>query len=130
MSCLFCSIVAGEIPARKVYEDESAIAFLDINPWHRGHTLVIPKRHVADLFDGEALGEISQAIHATAALLKDRLDADGMNLLSNAGAVAGQEVFHLHVHLIPRFAEAPGLAALRGPDTSLDLDEIHRTIVG
>lgn len=129
MDCLFCRIVAGEIPCRKVYEDEFALAFLDINPWHTGHTLVIPKRHVADALDSpEALSEIGGALHATAGLLRDRLGADGMNLLSNAGAVAGQEVFHLHVHLIPRYADNPGLGALRQSAVACDLDEVYAKI--
>lgn len=130
MECLFCRIVAGDVPSRKVYEDDSALAFLDINPWHDGHTLVIPKRHVADALDTpEALTEISAAVHATSVLLTERLGADGLNLLSSAGAVAGQEVFHLHIHLIPRYAARPGLAALRGSGEPSDLDQIHDRII-
>ncbi|MDO4784243.1 MAG: HIT family protein [Propionibacteriaceae bacterium] len=130
MECLFCRIVAGEIPCRRVYEDDFALAFLDINPWHPGHTLVIPKRHVADALDApEALTEISGAVHTTATLLRERLEADGMNLLSNAGAVAGQEVFHLHVHLIPRYADNPGLSALRQSANASDIDEVYAKIV-
>ena len=128
MACLFCSIVAGDIPARRIYEDDKAIAFLDINPWKRGHTLVIPRRHVDDLLSAdEALTEIAPAVTATARLLTERLGADGMNLLSNAGAVAGQEVFHLHVHLVPRYASQPGLRALFGRSED-DLDEVHAAL--
>ncbi len=127
--CLFCRIVAGEIPARQVYADESAVAFLDIGPWHRGHTLVVPRRHVDSLLDGEpAMAEIGDCLDATARLLVDRLDADGLNVVSSAGPVAGQEVFHLHVHLLPRYAEAPGLARLLGVRegaTDADLDAVH-----
>jgi histidine triad (HIT) family protein len=129
MACLFCSIVAGDIPARRVYEDDRAIAFLDIGPWKRGHTLVIPRRHVDDILDAdEALSEIAPAISATARLLIDRLGADGMNLLANAGAVAGQEVFHLHVHVVPRYADDPGMRALFERDPAIDLDEVHAAI--
>jgi len=93
MDCLFCAIVAGDIPSRGVYADDTAYAFLDINPWHRGHTVLVPRRHVADLLEQpEGLGEIAPAINATGRLLVDRLGAQGLNLLSNAGAVAGQEV--------------------------------------
>ena len=131
MPCLFCRIVAGEIPARQVYADDSAIAFLDINPWHPGHTLVIPRRHVADLLDDPAaLAEIAPAVSATAALLTARLGADGLNLLSNAGEVAGQEVFHLHVHLVPRFADRPGLRELAVPEPGIDRDEVYRRLTG
>lgn len=129
MDCLFCAIVAGDIPARTVYEDEHALAFLDINPWHRGHTLVIPRRHVDDIVaEPEALTEIAPGIHATAKLLRDRLGADGLNMLSNAGAVSGQEVFHLHVHLIPRYADNPGIGAMRTTGSSSDLDEVHAAL--
>ncbi|MFT3861373.1 HIT family protein [Micropruina sp.] len=129
MDCLFCAIVAGDLPARRVYADDSAIAFLDINPWKRGHTLVIPRRHVPDvLADNEALTEIAPAIGATARLLTKRLGADGVNLLSNAGAVAGQEVFHLHVHLVPRYADDPGLGGLTQRSPGIDLDEVSGTL--
>ena len=129
MACLFCSIVDGAIPARRIYHDDHAIAFLDINPWKRGHTLVIPRRHVLDVRDaGETLAELAPAIAATSRLLTERLGADGLNLLSNAGAVAGQEVFHLHVHLVPRYAADPGLRALFDRDATVDLDEVHSAL--
>lgn len=131
MDCLFCAIIAGDIPSRQVYADDSAIAFLDINPWHRGHTLVVPRRHVDDVLAGpEALSEISEAINATGHLLMDRLGADGMNLLVNTGAVAGQEVFHLHIHLIPRFADRPGMAGLMDREPDIDVEAVHRQIIG
>lgn len=130
MDCLFCRIVAGEIPSRQVYADDSAIAFLDINPLHPGHTLVIPRRHVDDLLaDPLALTEIAPAISATASLLVDRLGADGLNLLSSAGEVAGQEVMHLHVHLMPRNATVPGLSRLLEREPIGDLDAIHQKLV-
>ncbi len=128
--CLFCRIVAGQIPSRRVYEDESALAFLDIAPWHRGHTLVIPKRHAADaLADSTALIEIAPAVVATGRLLTERLGADGVNLLSNVGAVSGQEVFHLHVHLVPRYCDTPGLRSMVSGADPGDLDEVWATIV-
>lgn len=129
--CLFCRIVAGELASRQVYADEHAIAFLDLSPWQRGHTLVVPRRHADDLITGPAaLADIAPAIDATARLLVERLGADGLNMLSSAGAAAGQEVFHLHVHLIPRYADRPGLGALIGPDRgdSSDLDEVLAAI--
>ena len=129
MDCLFCRIVAGEVPSRQVYADDAAIAFLDISPWHVGHTLVVPRRHVSDLLAGPGvLAEIAGAIDATSALLVDRLGADGLNLLSSAGATAGQEVFHLHVHLVPRYAHRPGLRELMTREAAVDLDEVHRRL--
>lgn len=130
MDCLFCRIVAGEIPSRQVYADDTAIAFLDINPWHVGHTLVVPRRHVDDLLDDPAaFAEIAPAVSATARLLSERLAADGLNLLSSSGSAAGQEVFHLHVHLVPRFAHRPGLRELLVHERVVDLDQVYRRIV-
>ena len=132
-TCVFCRIVAGELPARVVHADEHAVAFLDLAPWHRGHTLVVPRRHVESLVSGKpVLAEIAPAVDATARLLVDRLAADGLNLLSSAGAVAGQKVFHLHLHLVPRYAEAPGLAALGGRDAAgeAELDAVHAQLTG
>lgn len=129
MSCLFCSIVAGEIPSKQIYADEAAIAFLDISPWHVGHTLVVPRRHLDDLLgEPEVLSEVAPAIAATSRLLVDRLSADGLNLLSNSGVAAGQEVFHLHFHLVPRFARRPGLGELLQREPGIDLDRVYRQL--
>jgi histidine triad (HIT) family protein len=131
--CLFCKIVAGDIPSRTVFADEHAYAFLDIAPWHRGHTLVIPRRHVLDLVHGEpALADLAPAIDTVSRLLVDRLGADGLNLYSAAGAVAGQEVFHLHVHLVPRYAGTPGMRALvdRDEADAAALDAVHGQLTG
>lgn len=114
MDCLFCRIVTGEVPSKKVYEDERAFAFLDISPWQTGHTLVVPKRHSTDaLQDEAALGEIAHAVVTVANMLKDRLGATAVNLLSNAGADSGQEVFHTHVHVIPRYPDNPGIGNVK-----------------
>lgn len=128
MDCLFCAIVAGDIPSRQIHADEHAIAFLDISPWHRGHSLVIPRRHVTDVLERSgALAEIAPAIQATSRLLVEKLGADGINLVSNNGAAAGQEVFHLHVHLVPRYADRPGVRRLIDPEPGAgdDLDALH-----
>ncbi len=132
--CLFCRIVAGDIPSRQVGADEHAVAFLDVAPLQRGHTLVVPRRHVDDFVTGAgALAEIAPLAERTAALLEHRLDAEAMNLISSAGAVAGQEVFHLHLHLVPRYADRPGLRNLFGAKhvaADAELDAVHRQIVG
>ena len=128
MDCLFCSIVAGEIPSKKVYEDDIAFAFLDIAPWQEGHTLVVPKRHTVDaLADDEALAEVSPAVARVGRLLKERLGADACTVVSNAGAASGQEVFHTHVHVLPRWADNPGVANMRTRVTA-DLDDVWRRI--
>jgi histidine triad (HIT) family protein len=134
VSCVFCAVVAGEVPSRRVHEDEHAVAFLDLAPLHRGHTLVVPRRHVDSLLDGPpVMAEIGACVDATARLLVDRLGADGLNLVSSAGPVAGQEVPHLHVHLLPRYAAAPGLAHLlgtRAEASDADLDAVHAQLTG
>ena len=129
--CIFCKIIAGDIPSRGIYSDDHAYAFLDVGPWHRGHSLVVPRRHVPDLITGDpALTEIAPAVETVARLLVERLGADGVNVLSSSGAVAGQEVFHLHVHVVPRYADEPGLGLLvnPGPASDGELDSVHRRI--
>ena len=130
-NCIFCKIISGELPSRRIYEDDRAVAFLDIGAWHRGHALVVPKRHVPDILAGaNALPEIASAVDAVARLLMQRLGADGINLLSSAGEAAGQEVFHLHVHVVPRYADEPGLRMLVNPGGASDdeLDSVYRQI--
>lgn len=130
MDCLFCAIVSGEIGSHQVYADEHAIAFLDINPFTRGHTLVIPRRHVASVIEDDgALAEIAPAISTTSQLLVESLGADGLNLLSNAGAVSGQEVFHLHVHLVPRYRDRPGLGRLFDREPAHDLAAVRAQVL-
>jgi histidine triad (HIT) family protein len=129
--CVFCKIVAGDIPSRGIYSDDHAYAFLDVGPWHRGHSLVVPRQHVPDLITaGSALTEIAPAIETVARLLVERLDADGVNVLSSSGSAAGQEVFHLHVHVVPRYADEPGLKLLVNPAPAPDgeLDSVYRRI--
>jgi histidine triad (HIT) family protein len=107
--CLFCGIVAGAIPSTQVHEDDRTLAFMDINPVSDGHLLVVPKVHATDL--GDVTPQDLAACAASAQLLgkrvKDRLGADGVNLLNCWGEAAHQSVFHLHLHVIPRFAGDP-----------------------
>jgi histidine triad (HIT) family protein len=131
--CIFCKIVTGDLPSRRIYADDEAVAFLDLGPWQRGHSLVVPREHVDDLLtEPPMMTRLGPAIDTTARLLVSRLGADGLNLLSSARPVAGQEVFHLHVHLVPRYADRPGLANLVGPERGddSDLDELHRLLTG
>jgi histidine triad (HIT) family protein len=103
--CIFCKIVAGELPATIVDEDERTISFIDISPATRGHALVIPRGHSADLLTIERadLSAVALASQRLAGRMKERLGADGVNLLNSCGAVAFQTVFHFHVHVIPRY---------------------------
>jgi len=107
--CIFCKIVAGELPARIVDEDERTIAFMDIAPATHGHALVIPRAHHVDLLsvDGEDLSAVARTAQRLATRIKDRLGADGVNLLSSTGRAAWQTVFHFHVHVIPRYEGDP-----------------------
>jgi histidine triad (HIT) family protein len=107
--CIFCKILAGELPARIVDEDERTIAFMDIAPATRGHALVIPRTHATDLLsiDAEDLRAVALAAQRLAARAKERLGADGVNLLNSCGASAWQTVFHFHVHVIPRYEGDP-----------------------
>ncbi len=107
--CIFCRILAGELPATIVDEDERTIAFMDINPATRGHALVIPRAHSADLLvvAPEDLSATAAASRRLAQRMKERLGADGVNLLNSCGAVAWQTVFHFHVHVVPRYSGDP-----------------------
>jgi histidine triad (HIT) family protein len=132
-NCLFCNIISGTIPSRRIHEDDQAVAFLDIGGWHPGHSLVVPRRHLPDLISGEpSLSAIAPAIEAVARLLVDRLGAGGINLLCSSGAVAGQEVFHLHVHVVPRYASETGLDQMinRRQLPEGELDSVYRQIQG
>jgi histidine triad (HIT) family protein len=107
--CLFCKIIAGEVPAQIVSEDDRTVAFMDINPGTRGHLLVVPREHSVNLL--ETAPEDLQATILTAQRMArqvtERLGADGVNLLNSCGSAAWQTVFHLHVHVIPRYADDP-----------------------
>ena len=107
--CLFCKIVAGELPATVVAEDERTLAFMDINPATRGHALVIPREHAVDLLEigQEDLAAVAAAAKRLAACAKEALGADGVNLINSCGAAAWQTVFHFHIHVIPRYDDDP-----------------------
>jgi histidine triad (HIT) family protein len=108
-NCIFCKILAGDLPATIVDEDERTISFLDIAPATRGHALVIPREHTSDLLsvDDADLHAVATASRRLAARLKERLGAHGVNLLNSCGAVAFQTVFHFHMHVIPRYEGDP-----------------------
>ncbi len=104
MDCLFCKIVAGEIPSHKVYEDEDVYAFLDIYPCSEGHTVVLPKKHIGrftDMEEGEA-ASLFMKVNRIARTVEKELGLEGMNIGINNGEIAGQTVPHVHVHIIPR----------------------------
>jgi histidine triad (HIT) family protein len=107
--CIFCKIVAGEIPATRVAEEERVIAFMDISPATRGHVLVIPREHAIDLIEvgAEDLAACAALAQRIAGRQLDVLGADGVNLLNSCRAAAWQTVFHFHIHVIPRYDDDP-----------------------
>ena len=106
--CIFCKIAAGEIPSRKIYEDKDLIAIMDLNPTSKGHSLIIPKEHCTNIYDIDE--DIAAKVMKTAKKLATKmtvaLNCDGFNLLQNNGETAGQTMFHVHMHLIPRYKDA------------------------
>ncbi len=130
-NCVFCRIIAGELPSVKVYEDEYVVAFLDIRPANPGHTLVVPKRHVERLEELEP-DEAQALIYAAARLapaIVRAVGAEGYNILMNIGAAAGQEIAHLHLHIIPRFSnDKCKFHCPRGEPEQDELEEVGRRI--
>ena len=104
-NCIFCKIAGGAIPCDKIYEDNASLAFLDLRPVSKGHALVIPKAHSADFLSSndEVLAELMPKVKKIGQALMKAVNAQGINITSNNGPAAGQVVFHLHFHLIPRF---------------------------
>jgi histidine triad (HIT) family protein len=107
--CIFCKIIAGELPGQIIDQDERTVAFMDINPATRGHALVVPRRHSRDLLEisGEDLEATAVAAQRLARRVHERLGPDGVNLLNACGEAAWQTVFHFHVHVIPRYRDDP-----------------------
>ncbi len=120
--CVFCSIIAGRAPAEVVFEDGETLAFMDINPANPGHTLVIPKRHVRNLYelDEETATAAMKTTVRVARAIQRALQPDGMNLVQSNERAGGQEIFHFHIHIIPRWY-GDGLRLARPP-------EVRRTL--
>ncbi len=106
-NCIFCKIAAGEIPSKTLYEDEDFRVILDLGPATRGHALILPKNHYANLYElpDEVAGKAFILAKKMAAKMTEKLHCDGFNLVQNNGEVAGQTVFHFHIHLIPRYEQ-------------------------
>ncbi len=126
-NCIFCRIIAGDIPSRRVYEDENCIATLDIGPASKGHTLIMPKKHFQDLteMDEELLGKLMITAKTVGIRQKERLGAAGFNIVQNNGIAAGQTVPHFHIHVIPRYEGGPEMAGWIPTEPSAEeLDEV------
>lgn len=106
-NCIFCKIVSGDIPSNKIYEDDDVLAFLDISQATNGHTLIIPKKHVRNVFEMEETTAklIFAKVPKLACAIKKATKAQGLNIINNNEEIAGQTVFHAHIHLLPRYQE-------------------------
>lgn len=106
-NCIFCKIINGDIPSTVIYEDENVKVILDIAPAAKGHAILVLKEHAANIFelDAELAGKVFAVVPKVATAIKETLGCDGMNILQNNGVAAGQTVFHLHIHFIPRWEE-------------------------
>lgn len=128
--CVFCDVVAGELEALVIAEDTSSVAFLDWRPAARGHTLVVPRTHVENMWDGDAdtVASVMRTAHDVAATLRERLRPDGLTLRANTGEASGQKVAHLHLHLVPRWHGDGTVGWPWPPPQDLDLRELHRLL--
>lgn len=130
-NCIFCKIANGEIPSATLYEDEDFRVILDLGPATRGHALLLPKEHYANLFelDDELAAKVLVTARKVGEKIKNALGADGFNLVQNNGEAAGQTVFHFHMHLIPRY-ENDGAGILWNPGTTTpeDMEAIKKLV--
>lgn len=133
-NCIFCSIIKGDIPCAKVYEDEHVLAFLDLSQVTKGHTLVIPKVHKENVYEltPDIAKHIFEVVPKIANAIKAEYNPIGLNILNNNGEHAGQSVFHFHMHLIPRYGKGDGFGAVWKTNdseyTSDDLQKIAASI--
>lgn len=130
--CIFCKIANGDIPSKTLYEDESFKVILDLGPATKGHALILPKNHAANLFelDEEDASKALCVAKKVAARMKEKLGCDGLNLVQNNGAVAGQTVSHFHIHLIPRYENDGQVIAWKpGEPTQEELEAVRKQIV-
>ncbi|WP_273126493.1 HIT family protein [Bacillus weihaiensis] len=112
--CIFCKIVNGDIPAAKVFENEHVVAFLDISQVTKGHTLVIPKVHMENIYEltPEIASKLFEVVPKISTAIKNQFNPVGLNLLNNNGEHAGQSVFHYHIHIVPRYGKGDGFGAV------------------
>lgn len=127
--CVFCEIIKGNIPSKKVYEDDQILAILDISQTTKGHTLVMPKKHYENFLEMpyDEFGQLMSKVQEVAEKVTKALDAKGCNILINTNEVAGQSVMHTHVHIIPRYDENDTIS-VKFSENKFDLDEILNQI--
>ena len=130
-NCIFCKIANGEIPSRTIYENDLFRVILDNGPATEGHALVLPKDHYANLFEipADTAAEAMKTAQTVAAMLKDKLHADGLNIVQNNGEAAGQTVHHFHMHIIPRYkGDGQNILWNPGHPSDQELDDVLRRI--
>lgn len=130
-SCIFCKIIAGDIPSHTLYEDEKYKVILDVGPATKGHALILPKNHYANLYElpEEDAAEIFKLAKRMMSHMTDKLKCDGFNIVQNNGETAGQTVFHFHMHLIPRYKnDGEILKYIAGEPSQEELEQIKKTI--
>ncbi|NDO49209.1 HIT family protein [Lachnospiraceae bacterium MD335] len=131
-NCIFCKIANGEIPSRTLYEDEDFRVIMDLAPATKGHSLIMPKNHYKNIYEiaDDTAAKVFPLAKKMAALMTEKLGADGFNIVQNNNEVAGQTVFHFHVHLIPRYNDDNQSLVMKPQEmTDAQLDEIRDTIV-
>lgn len=126
-NCIFCKIIKGDIPSTTIYEDDTFKVFMDISPATKGHALIVPKTHYADIYemDPELLGEVMKLAQKVIKHATPILGCDGYNLIQNNGEVAGQTVFHYHLHLIPRYKDMDNTHLLNWVPGAYEGDELQ-----
>lgn len=132
-NCIFCKIIAGEIPSQAIYEDEKFRVILDVAPAAKGHALILPKDHYANLYElpDDLAADTIRLAKKMMKVMTDKLGCDGFNILQNNGETAGQSVFHFHMHLIPRYREDGQKIGWKPQEVSQEeLEEIRKQITG
>ena len=130
-NCIFCKIINGEIPSHVLYEDEQFKVILDVNPATKGHALILPKEHYANLYElpEETAADAMKLAQRMMRKMTEKLDCDGFNIVQNNGEAAGQTVFHFHMHLIPRYKnDGEILKYIAGDPGPEDLERIKKTL--
>lgn len=130
-NCLFCKIANGEIPSKTIYEDDNFRVFLDLGPAAKGHALIVPKEHYANLYElpEDTAADVMRLAKKMAGQMKEKLQCDGLNLVQNNGESAGQTVHHFHMHVIPRYeGDGQKIGWKPGEPTQEELEEIRSRI--